>query len=258
MARANLTVKEVRVPTKLVRATAIAAKFTDHDGALDLSDGIRLGSGTIPSARLNLATIPTNTDTIGIGGHTFTFLTTLVGAGATTQVKIGTAAATRTALIAAINGTVSADVVAATVPHTVAIVADLVDTSRVRVRKATAKGGTATTASKATSIALAEALTAVADIWDRANLNETGKAANGKTATSSIAITAEMLAATKAYIEFPFTPTDLSYTVKTTAGATLPCTDLITIEGDAVKIALAGGAAPNLVATNVVVVTVSA
>jgi len=258
MARTHLTVKEVRVPTKLVRATAIAAKLTDFDTALDLSDGIRIGSGTIPSARLLMTTAPTDTDTIGIGGHTFTFLAVLIAAGATTQVKIGTAAQTRTRLLHAINGVTDANVVPATTPHTVAVVADEIDTNHVRVRKATAKGGTATTASKATSIALAEALTAVGDTWDRANLNETGKAANGKTATSSIAITAAMIANGKVHIEFPFTPTDLSYTVQSATGGTLPCTDLVTIEGDAAKIALAGGVAPNLVATNVVIVTASA
>lgn len=253
MARTNLTIKEVRVPTKLVRATAISAKLADHDSTLDVVEN----GGTVPSARLNVATAPTNTDTITIGGHTFKFLAVLVAADTFTQVKIGTAAVTRTDLIDAINGVANANVVPATTPFAVAVVADLVDTSRVRIRKATATGGTAVTASKAVSIALTEALTAVADVWDRANLNETGKAIPSRTAVSAFAITAAMIAAAKVYVEFPFTPTEVSYTVKSSTGALLPCTDLVTIEGDAVKIALAGGVAPNLVATNVVTLTVS-
>lgn len=242
-----------RIPLKSMSPKLIKAKLAEHDAALDNAEG----GGTIPSARLNMATAPTANDTVTIGGHVFKFVAALGAADTFTQVKIGTAAASRTAFIKAINGTVdAANVKPATVPHTIAIVADLIDTSRIRIRTATAKGGTAVAASKGTSIALAEALTAAADVWDRANLNETGQTNAQTSAVSSIVITAPMIAAGKVYVEFPFTPLDFTFTVRSATGALLPCTDLLTIEGNAIKIALAGGAAPNLVATNIVTLDV--
>lgn len=258
MARTNLTLKQVRVPVVLDRAEAIKEKFDDHDDALDT---IEL-SGTVPSARLNMATNPTTTNTVVIGGHTFTFLTALAAAGATTQIKIGaSAAATRALLIKAINGVADAtNITPATVPHTVAVVADEIDTSRVRVRLADAKGGTAIAAAKAaggSSIAVSETLAAAADVWDRTNLNLTGHVPAGKFAMSTVAITAAMIAAGKVYLEFEFTPTEVMWQSRSAVGVPLLSNDDVVIEGNGVKIALAGGVAPNLVATNVVAVFVT-
>jgi hypothetical protein len=236
---------------------AVSQSMTDAGNIWNRS---KLGldtNGVIPSARLNMASIPTNNDTFLIGGHTFKFVTSLGAATTFTQITIGaSAAASRTSAINAINGTTDATVVQATTPFAGLVVADLIDTSRIRVREADARGGNPV-AESPISVAVSETLTAGADVWDRANLNETGEATGVRTALGSIIITAQHITATKVYIDFPFTPQNFSYTVRSATGAILPCTDLVTIEGSAIKIALAGGAAPNLVATNVVSVTVT-
>lgn len=246
-----------RTNVRTMSPKAIFAKLAEHDAALDAAEN----DGVIPSARLNMATNPSNTNTVVIGGHTFTFLTTLVAAGATTQVKIlGSAALTRAELIKAINGTTSANVVPATTPHTKPIVADLIDTTRVRIRLADAKGGSPVTAAKAATtanIAVSETLADAADVWDRANLNETGRASAAKEVTTSVAITAAHIAAGKVYIEMPFTPLEVTWQARSAAGVLLNSDDVVSIEGNAIKIALAGGSAPNLVATNIVTVVVT-
>lgn len=211
--------------------------------------------GIIPSARLNLATAPTNADTVIIEGHVFKFLTTLIAADTTTQVKIGTAAQSRARLIEAINKTADlTNLVVATTPHTLTYLADEIDTSRVRIQLAAAAGSsTLVTGDKTTSRAVSETLTAAADIWDRANLNVSGKSEDSnKVARGSIAITAAMIAAGKVFIELPFTPVDYGFSVYSATGLLLATDDLVTISASAIKIALAGGSAPNLVATNIV------
>jgi hypothetical protein len=216
--------------------------------------------GIVPSARLHVATNPSDTNTVVIGGHTFTFKTTLAAAGATTQVKIlGTAALSRSALVDAINGVSNVNVVPATTPHTVAVVADVIDTDDVRVRLADQKGGVALAAAKADAdIAVSETLADAADVWDRANLDATGHSdAGASTAMGSIEITAAMITATKVYMEFPFTPVVFTALAVTSAGAQRAFTDTLTIESNAVKITLAGGASPNLQAGDIVTIFAS-
>jgi len=55
MARTNLTVKTVRVPTKLSRAIAIQAKLAEHDAALDTVEGSTSGVYTNTTRPLLLA-----------------------------------------------------------------------------------------------------------------------------------------------------------------------------------------------------------
>lgn len=254
--RSHLPLKTIRVPTPEARATAIKAKLDDFDDSLDSLET----TGTIPSARLNVATVPTATNTVVIGGHTFKFVAALGAVEAATQVKIGTLAQCRTRLIDAINGVTNADVTKGTVPFSKPVVADLIDVSRVRIRYATATGGTALAAAKATAavnIVVSETLADAADVWDRLNLNLTGGANKAKTATTTIAITAAMIAAGKVYVEFGFTPLEVAYDARSAAGVLLASDDPVTIEGNAAKIVLAGGVAPNLVATNVVAITVT-
>lgn len=211
-----------------------------------------INQGTVPSARLIMSSQPTNADTIGIGGKTFTFVTSLGAAGATVQVKIGaSAAATLASLVKAINGTVAAaEWVEATTPFAVAVLADAVSTS-LRIRLATARGGSAL-AGVAPSVALAEAITAAADIWTNANLNESGKSpADCNEACGTVAITAQMVTALTAgasvFIELPFTLSATSvygFDVLTSTGAkkasaAIP-SDTLTISGNALALTSAG------------------
>lgn len=244
-----------RVNTKSVAPKVIKAKLADHDNALDNLEG----SGTIPSARLKLATNPTANDTVTIDGHVFKFVAALGAADTFTQVKIlGSAALTRAAFVKAINGTAAVtDWKEATTPFDAAVVADAIDTDKVRLRLADERGGSAVAAAKADAdLAVAETLTAGADVWDRANLEETGQADALTVAISSVTITAQMVTAGKVYIEFPFTPLDFTFTAKSALGVVRATDDLIAIEGNAIKIPLAGGSSPNLQATDIVTVCV--
>lgn len=216
--------------------------------------GEKMQMGEVCAARLNMATDPSNADTVTIGGHVFKFLTTLIAADTTTQVTRGvSAAATRAAFIDAINGTANVLVVPATTPHTLALLADEVDTSRVRIRQASSKGGSVRIAAP-TSVAVSESLTNASDVWDCANMNETGCAPGLACQMVRRAITATMITATKTHFEFPFTPTKFVASVKLSTGGhrVLDADDLFTISGNAIKLTLAGGAAPDIQATDIV------
>jgi len=211
--------------------------------------------GVVPSARLVFITDASNADTITIGGHVFKFLTTLIAADTTTQVTRGvSAAATRASLVNAINGATDATVVPATTPFSASVVADLVSTS-LRLRLASSRGGPAV-AGTSPSITLAEALTPAASIWNCANLNVSGKtAASGQMiSVGSVAVTAQMITAGSFNAELPFTPSAGSFvwTATSAAGVLLATTDTVLLSGNSVAVALAGGGAPALIATDVV------
>lgn len=207
--------------------------------------------GIIPSARLPLALNPVDTNTIVIGAHTFTFVAALGAAAANTQILLGGAvAASRTNLLNAINGVASASVV----PGTVAvpsIVADEVAAGVIRIRLAATRGGAATPGTLAA--ALAETMGGAGNgPWSAANMNVSGRAeAEVQVTTGQVAITAEMVTATAYQLELPFTPTVLVWNVTTAGGVLRASTDAVTIVGDAINIALAGGAPPAVQATDV-------
>lgn len=213
--------------------------------------------GVIPSARLPFATDPSNADTLTIGGNVYKFLTTLIAADTTTQVKRGvSAAATLAALVDAINGVTNANVVLPTTPWTAAtstIVADAVTATALRIRLSAVRGGPAI-AGVAPSITLAEALTPAAEIWDCANLNVTGKTAvSGEfVSDGSVAITAQMITAGSKFVELAFTPTLVTVSYASALGVPLATTDKVAISGNGLLISLAGGGAPSLIATDVV------
>jgi hypothetical protein len=211
-------------------------------------------NGIVPAARLVFITDATDTDTITIGGHVFKFLTALVAANTFTQIKRGTSAAqTRADLVKAINGTASANVVQATTPFAKKIVADVVGTS-VRIRWAAARGGLPV-AGVADSIALLEGLTPAASIWSAADLNVSGKAPGSQNAMlGSVAITAQMVTNASFQVELPFTPTVVLAFVTSAAGVQRASTDAVTISGNAINIALGGGASPAIQATDVVTI----
>ena len=237
----------------------------------DVFSGLDLGvqfdtesEGMVQSARVNMATDPSNADTLTIGGHVFKFLTTLIAADTTTQVKRGTSAAqTRTDFIDAINGVTNANVVAATTPHITAwnaagyaLAADLVDTSRIRVRRVSLdKPGvvSAAVAQTPVSIALLESLTNGADVWDCANMNESGVASGKHFVAGHVIVTAAMITAAKFHIELPFTPVagTLQWDCYSSAGVKRACDEAVTVSGSTIKLTLAGGGSPNFQANDV-------
>lgn len=232
--------------------------WADDDGnlratILTATAGLAALRGVVPSARVTIGNNPSNTETVVIGGHTFTFVDTLGAAASNTQVKIGAdAAAARARLIDAINGTTNANVVQATTPFALAVVADEVGTT-VRIRKASSRGGSAV-AGTSSSIALSETLGGSGDVWNAANLNVSGKAeTDQQMSVFAVTITAAMITKGSFQVELPFTPTVIIPLVYTSAGVLRGNeTDAITISSNAVSIALAGGAAPAIQAGDVV------
>lgn len=237
------------------QATAVTAGYSGiEDGFETLGpvavkrDGSRAGvgmsRGIVPAARLVMSAQPTANDTIGIGATTFIFVAALGAPTANVQVLIGgTAAATQASLVKAINGTSApAEWTEATTPFAGLVVADAVSTS-VRIRYATARGGTAVAGSSG-SIALAEAITAAADVWNAANLNVAGKTEFGQAmVTYRLTLTALMLTAAGYAVELPFTPTQLVWSVLDSTGAPksgTAITDTLTISGNAILFAQAG------------------
>jgi hypothetical protein len=215
--------------------------------------GVMSAEGVIPSARLNLATNPTDADTVTIGTKTFTFKASLVAATTTTQVKIlGSAALTMAAFLDAINGVANANVVLDTTPFTLSIVADAVTATKVRIQKASKQGGTPIAGTVA-STPLSRTLTAGADIWSAADLNVTGKVATDSRFTAGqFAITAAMITNGSYQVELPFTPTCFQLFVTASTGVQRASTDAVTISGNALSIALGGGASPAIQATDIV------
>lgn len=215
--------------------------------------GMARTAGIIPSARLILSAQPANNDTIAIGGTTFKFLTSLTTAGAFVQVKIGAdAAATLASLVKAINGTAAAaEWTESTTPFAKTVLADAVSTS-LRIRWADARGGNAI-AGTSGSVALTESITDAADIWNAANLNVSGKAATDTQFTAgSFAVTAQMLTAAGYLVELPFTPTAFGFTCTSSTGVLRSITDALTISGNGINVAMAGGASPAIQSGDVI------
>lgn len=246
MARTNITLTGNNFHA--TGSDSLGTKLAEHDSALDRHD-----AGIIPSARLNFATNPSNTNTVTIGGHVFTFLTTPIAATTYTQIVIGANAAASLALfVKAINGVADPLIVPATTPHTLSLLADAVTATSLRIRKAATQGGAVEAGAKV-SLAVSETLADAADVWDRANLNETGRTLAPSYTSGSVIITTQMIAAGAVFIELPFTPVDFGYSARSSTGAIIPCTDLMTISGNALKLALEGAGGTNdLVNTNVV------
>lgn len=263
---AKMTTRQAQIFKELFEGLCKEKGYRDELFAgLDL--GVQFDSeeeGSVQAARLNMATDPSDTNTVTIGGHVFKFLSTLVAADTFTQVKRGTsAAATRADFLDAINGVTNADVVPATTTCTAAwntlgyaLAADEVDTSRIRVRRvALDKPGVASAALALApiSIAVSETLANASDVWDCANINESGHASGKHEAAGTLAITATMITATKFHIELPFTPVagTLLWDGYTSAGVKRAIDEAVTVSGSTIKLVFAGGGSPNWQATDV-------
>lgn len=231
-----------------------AAPFTLDSTSLTFGEFANtVTAGVIPSSRLAFSVNPTNNDTLGIGGSTFTFLTVLGAATTTTQVKIlGSAALTIAALLDAINGVVNVNVVVNTTPFVASLVADAVSATVLRLRNANAQGGQAQ-AGTVTSTVLAASVSGGASAWSIANLNATGKAdVRLQEAVGKVTITAGMITAGSIALEFPFAPGLFQVQAFSSAGVQRSYSDVTAVSGNALVLTLGGGASPNLQANDVV------
>lgn len=209
--------------------------------------------GCIPAARCSGGT-PVNGNVFAIGAGTYQFVTTLTTIQTYTQIKVlGSAALSWAAALDAINGVTNANVVPGSTSTTVAIVADMVSATELRIRLADARGG-----NPIAGVSTSQALTATiggGGVWSCANLNVAGKAESDCQASRfSVGITAGMITKGSYQAELPYTPAVYSFQCYSAAGLLLAATDLITISGNAINIALAGGGAPKLVATDIVAI----
>lgn len=196
-----------------------------------------ISNGVVPAARLAFSVNPSNNDTITIAGSSFTFKTSLGAATTTTQVLIGaSAAATLADLLNAINGVADANVVPNTTPFALSVVADAVTATVLRLRKAISQGGNPVPGTVG-STTLAASITTGASAWSCANLNASGR-------FSRVTITSGMISNGSFQIELPFTPSSVAWTMTSSAGVLRSITDAITISGNAINVALAGGASP--------------
>ena len=209
----------------------------DNAAILAAVNGGAQNLGVIPEAILLIGTVPTDTDPVVIGGETYTFKTTPA---ADKDVQIGTLAASKAALAAAIN------------EETALLIFASVDTNGVKIQLADAAGGTPVVGT-APSYALTETLTAAAEVWNQANLNAAGKARDLYQTTIKVACTAENLA-TVFTVPLAFTPTDLYFRVTDANGLPKPsCTGKAAISGDGIEVTFdSGGSAA--IATDIMVI----
>lgn len=233
--------------------------FQQPDPTTTLALSSFANAGIIPAARIPLATNPTNGDSITIGGVAFSFVTSLGSAGAAVQVKLqGSAALTIAKLIEAINGV--ADVVnwkEATTPFAAAIVADIVSSTTLRIRQATARGGSAV-AGISPSITLAASLTQSGEQWNCANLNVAGAATTTRfIAFRSFTVTAAMITNGSYQLELPFTPTQFVVFVRSSSGILRSSSEAVVISGNALSFTMAGSSSPELQSGDIVTVLVS-
>lgn len=238
-------------------------------GGINELDDEAKHQGSVAVARLLMANQPADGDTIGIGANTYSFtdtgVNTVVNNDAHIAVVIGgSAALTRANLIAAINGagtagatvTLADAVTPALDDGTENLLADQVGTT-VRIRSASAPGGTVTAADP--SIVLAESITDAADVWDvgAVNMNTLAGAAKALRleATAVLTVTAAMITS-KVRVDFPFTVTGFLVQVRSSTGGlrTGVIGDLAAIDTGGLLLTFDGGAAPAIQATDVVTI----
>lgn len=219
--------------------------------------------GAIPVHVFNLATNPTATDTMTIGDDTYEWVAAagdVADDGNIGVVLAGTVAASRTNLVAAINGTATATGLFQTDSTTPALykgtenVVAVVVGNTVEVRTANTPGGTA--APTGESITVAETMTAAADLWVYGNVNFNtlaGPAGGGCLAAGQVTVTAAMITAGTVQVDFPFTPTWFQVEVWTASDVQRPGgSDTYEISGNGILITLGGGSDPDVQATDTI------
>jgi hypothetical protein len=229
------------------------------DGQEDL--GHLLGSqrfrqrGVIPSARLLMATNPSPGDKVAVGSVVVEFDNhqppVAKGGAANYAVTIGgDVGTTLVTLASAVNGGTDAKNIA---PGTAPLlpVKALGIAGGLEVLLADAPGGSplamkVPTAINNGSIPTSATLTAQGDGWDVGDLNASGKALEDQDGSlASFAVTAEMLKAKRFSVRLPFVPSDFLVFV-TAAGVPVLRTDVFSVDGSSIKVALSGGGAPAL------------
>jgi hypothetical protein len=258
-----------------------AAKInnTAETGFVDRLDDLSWGS--VPSAILDLTTNPTDADTLTIGADVYEFCVVATNDDLANNTNIGVvvgadAATTAVNLIAAINAT-DQDCLHATLDNLDGSAAHACGTENIfaravtqasctqciQIRPAQAEGDTGVNAfgvSSNPSIVLAEGLTAAGNIWEIGvgiNLNTLGGRAPQPFggAMQCKTITAAMITNSIRW-SFPFAVTNFMVQARDTNGGERQTDlgDVWTIdEGDVILVA-AGGAAPDVQATDVVCV----
>lgn len=208
-------------------------------------------AGVAASALLLLALNPAGPETVTIGADVWTW-----NGGGNNPAVGGNAAASAANLVNSINNFGTQNVVAD------ALVVGGIDA--VRIRSADAPGGAVTAADP--NIVLNEAMAGVGNQWNIApagggavNLNTLAGIARAKRphTIARLPITADMLAATSRLvrIDLPFPPGRMIWSAYLASGARrLTANDTVAIDGDGVLITLAGGIAPDIQATDIVVV----
>lgn len=254
MAQGRLSVKVKQdlkeIWNKIMRSGGIGGYREDALPSFDFGEQISADSdGIISSGRCKISVDPSNNDTITIGGHVFKFLTTLVAANTYTQVKRGTSlAVTLAALVDAINGVTNAAVVVATTPFTLAVYADAVDSTHLRIRQSSAQGVSALEALAPASVTLASSLTTSGDVWQATNMNVTGQSASSsqRRVLGKVTITAEMITYGKLEIDLPFTASRLLWDGVSSSFVKRAVNEAVTYNGASIiTLTLAGGASPN-------------
>jgi hypothetical protein len=158
----------------------------------------------------------------------------------------------RTNLVAAINGTVNPAIIANQVA-TEAFFAEVdhVTVGDVTIVSADAVGGTP--CPSATAAACADGLTTVTDIWDNATCRFGALAGSLQHSRAVVTVLAADIAKATLQLHFDFTPYHYVVLNRTTHANM----EAITIVGNSLSIALAGGAPPNIQANDVLDVFVS-
>ncbi len=233
------------------------------------TDTIELLAGVIPRNTIDLSTNPTVTDTLDIGADVYEFQAAAADLAADANIAIerkGSAADTFTEVLAAINATAAAahPTIFQTDSSTPALgrgtenVLAIDGGSQVLVIvPAAAPGGSAVPSSP--NIAIAESLSAAVD-WASANLNLLGGLASAvrQSVSFDLTITAAHVAAGTVNFGLPFTPRTWVWQAVTAADIhRLTQNDTVTASGDVLTLTLAGGAGPDIQATDVVHITVS-
>lgn len=239
--------------SNLLRLGGIGGMRDDAIPSFDFGAQIQADAdGTVPASRCKFSVDAANNDDLRIGGHIFKFVTALGAADTFTQVKRGVSlAATQQGFIDAVNGVTNANVVPATTPFALAVYADLVDATHVRVRQSTAQGQVpgadgSSAALAPTSIVLAENLTQAGDTWSCLNLNCSGSAApSGRRTHDEVVITAQMLTYGSFQVELPFTPAKLMWNAVSSTGVLKAVDEAVTISGNAINLVCAGGGGSN-------------